>query len=356
MTKGSRVKHAKEGEPYPPSFVDRLMAWIERLPGPAWGFYALAALVIVALGHGLRWLDGSLPAGSFDPERFATDAQTIYPLAILHLLNSTARRSLDDFRPALGKLEAEYEKLRYELTTLSPRFVLIATLIGFLVAALNLTQNPVGWGITSQSSLITNIVAVLFATLSIVSFIGFIGQAIRQVRLIAYIHRSATKINLYESQSHHAFARLTMRTSIGIVFPIYFFTFFLLLFDPNATEGMPAIDTITISIVILISIALFILPLLGMRRRLLDEKTRLLVESDRRFEAAARKLHQRVDADSLERMDDLNKTMASLILEKDTLKKISTWPWEAETMRGFLSSVGLPILLWLITTYLGKFL
>jgi hypothetical protein len=40
--------------------------------------------------------------------------------------------------------------------------------------------------------------------------------------------------------------------------------------------------------------------------------------------------------------------------EKDTLKKISTWPWEADTMRGFVSSVGLPILLYLITTFLGR--
>ncbi len=47
--------------------------------------------------------------------------------------------------------------------------------------------------------------------------------------------------------------------------------------------------------------------------------------------------------------------MTSLLLERETLKKISTWPWEAETMRGFLSSVGLPILLWFITTYLGRF-
>ena len=147
-----------------------------------------------------------------------------------------------------------------------------------------------------------------------------------------------------------------MRTSIALSFPVYFYTFFLSLFDPHATEGMAAIDLIPISIVILISIAYFILPLLGMRRRLSEEKTRLITESDRRFEVAALKLHQRVDADNLEKMDDLNKTLASLILEKDTLKKISTWPWEADTMRGFLSSVGLPLLLWFITTMLGRYL
>jgi hypothetical protein len=87
----------------------------------------------------------------------------------------------------------------------------------------------------------------------------------------------------------------------------------------------------------------------------LEKKNRLTLEADRRIEMTTRDLHQRVGAGTYEQMDDLNKALASLVLEKDNLKKISTWPWEAETMRGFLSSVGLPILLWFITTYLGRF-
>ncbi|MEW6406219.1 MAG: hypothetical protein AB1649_30910 [Chloroflexota bacterium] len=341
-------------QPYPPSFVDRLMAWIERLPGSTWGFYLLATAVIVVLSHGLRWLDGSIATGTFDPFRLANDSLTIYALAILHLLNSTARRSLEEFRPALGKLEEEYEKLRYELTTLSPRFVYITTGIALLLAALSIAGDPVGWGITDDSSLVTKVFSVLGAILGVVSFIGFLAQVIRQVRLIAYIHRSATGISLYESHSHHAFSRLTVRAAIALVFPIYY-TSFVVFLQIGRLGTMSAVDTLLILFFILVSATVFILPLLGMRRRLVQEKTRLMVESDRRFEAAARKLHERVDADSLEKMDDLNKTMASLVLEKDTLKKISTWPWEAETMRGFLSSVGLPILLWFVTTYLSRF-
>lgn len=347
-------KPEKVAQPYPPSFVDRLMAWIERLPGSTWGFYLLATVVIVALGHGLRWLDGSIETGTFDTFRLAGDSLTIYALAALHLLNSTARRSLEDFRPALGKLEAEYEKLRYELTTLSPRFVYITTGIGILLAALSIASDPVGWGITDDSSLVTKVFSVLGATLEIVSFIGFLGQAIRQVRLIATIHRSATNISLYESASHHAFSRLTVRAAIALVFPIYL-TSFVVYLQLGRLGTMSAVDNLMVLSVILISAAVFILPLLGMRRRLVQEKNRLMVESDRHIEMTTHDLHQRVSARTYEKMDDLNKALASLVIEKDTLKKISTWPWEAETMRGFLSSVGLPILLWFITMYLGRF-
>jgi hypothetical protein len=91
-----------------------------------------------------------------------------------------------------------------------------------------------------------------------------------------------------------------------------------------------------------------------MHRRLLNEKSRLSVEIGRRFEAATKRLHDRSDAGDLTDMDGINKQLASLVIEKDTVKKISTWPWETETLRGFLSSIALPILLWLSTTLLGK--
>ncbi|MEW5939384.1 MAG: hypothetical protein AB1750_06975 [Chloroflexota bacterium] len=347
-------KSANEAKAYPPSFVDRLMAWIERLPGSAWIVYLLGTAVIVAVSHGLRWSDGTIPTGTIDAYRLANDSLTIYFLAVLHLLNSTARRSLEDFRPALGKLETEYEKLRYELTTLSPRFVYIMTGIGFLLAALNLADDPSGWGITDDSSLATNVFSVLQGTLQLVSSFGFLGHAIRQVRLIAYVHRSATNINLYESDSHHAFSRLTVRAALALVFPIYFISFVVYLTE-GGIELTSTSTKFLIGFAMLVSAAVFILPLLGMRRRLVEEKNRLMVESDRHIEMTTRDLHQRVGAGTYERMDDLNKALASLMVEKDNLKKISTWPWEAETLRGFLSSVGLPILLWFITTYLGRF-
>src|SRR4030067_2192117 len=88
--------------PYPPSGVDHLMAWIGRLPGPAWAFYGLLAAALILVTHGLRWLDGSLSPGVLDPARAAEAPLVIFFLALMHYLNTTARRSLDAFRPALG--------------------------------------------------------------------------------------------------------------------------------------------------------------------------------------------------------------------------------------------------------------
>jgi hypothetical protein len=106
--------------------------------------------------------------------------------------------------------------------------------------------------------------------------------------------------------------------------------------------------------VVLTSAALFVLPLNGMHRRLVREKSRLVTASNLRFEMAAADLHSLMGQRKFETVDALSKIMTSLVVERDTLKKLSTWPWEPDTLRGFISSIGLPIVLWLITTALSR--
>jgi len=52
--------------PYPPSWIDRLIAWIDDLPMPAWAFYALVTLLTALLANIFLWLDGTLPFPSID--------------------------------------------------------------------------------------------------------------------------------------------------------------------------------------------------------------------------------------------------------------------------------------------------
>jgi hypothetical protein len=81
----------------------------------------------------------------------------------------------------------------------------------------------------------------------------------------------------------------------------------------------------------------------------------MLAEANTRIELTVKRLHEQVDSGSLDNADGLNKNLASLLLEAETLGKASTWPWKPETLRGFLGAVTLPVLVWLITTALGRF-
>ena len=48
--------------------------------------------------------------------------------------------------------------------------------------------------------------------------------------------------------------------------------------------------------------------------------------------------------------------MAALAADRDRLRRVSTWPWSADTLRAFLTSLAIPILLWFLTSFLGRLL
>ncbi len=106
----------------------------------------------------------------------------------------------------------------------------------------------------------------------------------------------------------------------------------------------------------LVAATAFVLPLLGLHRRMVEAKKPLEAAVSQRMEAAITELHRRVDAGDLEGMTELHRTMASLEIERDVLARIPTWPWQPGTLRGVASAVTLPVLVWLIEQILAYYL
>jgi hypothetical protein len=272
-------------------------------------------------------------------------------LALIHYLNSVARHALEDFRPAMEIDEAAYTRLRYELTTIPARGGLVTLGIGAILGILIVWATPADFGVFASSSVVTLIFeGVVIASFGAATVVTLLYHTLRQLHLVSQIHRRATHLDLFQLAPVHAFSALTARTGIGL----YFFSLFIIAADPAMTSHPVAIG-VTAALV-LVGTAAFVLPLNGMHRRLVEEKERLIAEANRRIVALIAKLHHQVDTDSLERSGELNSAMAALITERNLLDNISTWPWKPSTLRGFASSVMLPIVLWLITRYLGQFI
>ena len=102
------------------------------------------------------------------------------------------------------------------------------------------------------------------------------------------------------------------------------------------------------------AVACFVLPLRGMHRRLTAEKDRALAQVTSRLEVVFVRVHERVDQDVLADADKLNLQIASLSAEREALARVSTWPWEAATLTGFLTTLVLPALLWGIQHVLAR--
>jgi hypothetical protein len=67
-------------------------------------------------------------------------------------------------------------------------------------------------------------------------------------------------------------------------------------------------------------------------------------------------LDDRVQSRHFAEVEDLDKVLSSLLGLREVVAKISTWPWHAETLRGFVSALLAPILVWIVTTIRERFL
>jgi hypothetical protein len=115
----------------------------------------------------------------------------------------------------------------------------------------------------------------------------------------------------------------------------------------------PALEALLVAM-IPTAVACFVLPLRGMHRRLAAEKDRALAEVASRFETVFARLHERVDQEVLTDADKFNLQITSLSAEREVLARVSTWPWEPATLTGFLTTLVLPVFLWVIQRVLER--
>jgi len=104
------------------------------------------------------------------------------------------------------------------------------------------------------------------------------------------------------------------------------------------------------------AIAVFVVPLQGMHRRLDAEKDRVTGAADGRMRDLLGELNEAIDARATDRVEALDRTISALRHEREILAKLPTWPWSTGTVRGFGSALLLPIGLFLIQRYLGVLL
>lgn len=116
-----------------------------------------------------------------------------------------------------------------------------------------------------------------------------------------------------------------------------------------------------------LALVAFVLPLRGLHDRLVDEKSRFLGATALRLRTTIAALHELVDSEAVNRTDEtasriaqtridaLSKAQTALIQERDMISRLSTWPWDPSTLRAVVSGIALPIVLFLITRVLDRF-
>ena len=350
--KSQRPADAIVSRPFPPSPFDRLQARVERLPVPPWIFYFLAAFVLALLMHILRWLGGSLPPGSLEVNQLTGAVFPVYFFALTHYLNSFARRALANYKPLLDMGDSDYSSLEYTLATMPIRLGLLAILFGALLGAASFFSAPEGWGVRPSFDVLSRL-ALLIAALAVQSCAMYwIFQTVRQARAIDHIHRLTKAVSIFRRDPVYAFSSLTLRSALGLLLGVYSYLFLSVYLGLAALPT--AIDAMAMGFGIALSIAIFVLPLYSMHSRLAAEKHRTLLDLDDRYIRLFGKFIREVDNEKHAELESTSRAIGALTAQRESVERISTWPWRPETLRSLVSTIALPLVLYLLSRLLGR--
>jgi hypothetical protein len=329
------------------SWIDRLIQAIERLPGPAWLFYVVGILAVTLLINVVLWIDGSTTFGSYSSFQGIFPPFVLYFLALYHYLTRAGSRSLLEFRPLMEADDAEFARIDGELGTLPPRLGWLAIVIAIITLP-NFFLSGQAFGDHEPNTALPYIAAGVAAVFFGATIFCLFFRSIRQLRLVHKLHAHATNISLLQLEPAHAFSGLTARTGAGII---------LLLMlgyirDPSLVSGVWVYSYLIMATA---AIGIFIVPILGMRDRLAREKAHVLGVASDLLQLTSDKLEKRIRADDYANLQGMETAIRALIRKREMVEKISTWPWNPGTIRGFASTLLLPVFLWLVTRLLGRY-
>ena len=328
---------------YTPSWIDRLTAWVEHLPGPSWSYYLGLSIILLLVQSVILWVEGAIPIGTFNPAQVFISGVLAFFLVLFYYLDEQAATAVEILRPALTIGEERYQEMGFRLTTLPSWPTLFASLTMLAIALLSELINETYY---PETLIPFPISAMLFRILYLIGwflFGAFMYHTIHQLRLINYIYTKYTKVNLFRMKPLYAFSNLSALTAGSLAVIIYGF----LIVNPNVDRSDPAI-LIWVFVFLSTALVTFIWPQLGMHRLQDAEQERCLDEAYLRLQATITDLHQQLDDGNLERMEDLNFAISSLEVEINTLKRIRTWPWEPETLQILITALAFPLGLWII--------
>lgn len=326
------------------------MDFFTRLPVPYWLAYGILFVLQSALSLIIAWIDGWVPAYTFNPIVLLFPFWLWGPLAMMTYLDQIALHALATVQPLLRISESELESLKHEYSSMPPRGVLISSIIWTIVYFLLVF-------LARQTFFVDYHISTLYSVFIIFSgFISYtIGSAIyyhsfRQLSLVNRTVRLLSQINLFKLDPYYAFSKVTAQTGISwlILLSVTLLTF------PIQIAALPVLSLLILQVGL--SLDAFVLPLWAIHQRLVAEKRLLTGELNQRVEKLQVKLKESLDQDALDGIDPINTAMSALQTQLDFMHKIPTWPWRAGLLTGFLSAMVLPIVLFVLQLIVGRLL
>lgn len=338
---------AKKNAPQP-SWIDNWIVWIDNLGMPAWLFYLLGVMALTLVFELALWIDGAVPFGTYGMPPAVFPPIFLIFLVLYHYLTKVSSQALHSFSPLL---DVSIE----ELAGIETRFLALPRRISKLLMAISVPMafpfvwgGPTTWGDLLPNSQLPYLVLFLVIVPFNYTFMCLLVRSFRQIKMISELHAQATNIELMKLEPAHAFSKLTSRTGIGL----FLTGLFGLFYNPDSMNSSWSI--LSYIFVVSISLAIFIIPVIGIRSNLQEQKRNELYRMEDLIRITNDSLHQKIENSDFDDLGGIQSALNMLTRERDQIKSVSTWPWNTGTIRGFSSTLILPILLRYLYQYLDN--
>ncbi len=337
---------------YKPSWIDRLLHWVDTLPISPAVFFLLIYIVCVLGMNVPVWLEGIRPPGQFVTTFFFDATWLPFITGFIYLMNKTAENAIASFRPLLEVSQDEFEELATRFKTLPQIPILIFSLLGL---AIGVSESSLRIYIFAQPGppAISEIAWLIFNNSAFVFLPVWFYFAFRQLVQVNRLFGLVKKVNLFDLQQFYGLTSVTL--VVG--------SFFIALANLNyvievfgGTASLTTEENIGIYLTSVgIGLLMVILPLYGIHNKINREKRAVLSELGQQVETLRTDLQADIREHKFENIQGFERSLAALFNLRAQVQAIPAWPWQPGALRNFFSAIGLPLLIWLAQRVLSQY-
>jgi hypothetical protein len=337
---------------YSPSWINRLTVSIRRIPLSAWQKYPILFLLWTAIfGVLSRWIAGVLSLDDWTAYQiYDALSGPLLVWLVLAFMDYFEKEVLEaiDHAGHLGEFSAEdLESIRYRFINMPTRSTLLFSVL-FFILPIPQALDEYGFSSITFSNLLV-IVEWCFTSLIV---LAFVFRMVRFMRQISKFFDHLTKLDLYNLSGIYELPFVAAKSGL----------FLMVLWYANLPINVneDIINTplyLLIAIIVsLIPIGAFIIPIGSLNRRLAREKKTALNSVSLQIKEAFQKVDHDLKNNRLDEMGAMQAAINNLTAKQKYLEAVPTWPWREGTFRITVTTVLLPIVVWLIQQILDRFL
>lgn len=311
----------------------------------------LFAIVLFVISAGLlhwgAWQSGSLARYQFDTLLLFPALWLPSNLLFWFWLDAIARNAITAFAGGIGKSKEETKRLYVDFISISEPIGFILLVAGLVIGTGDSITRAATFGVTQLPLvLVMSLGSILGGVFELFSLF----RLFRQLLLVNALYKNVKNINLFNLFPIYALSRYGY--TIALLFVLATVVIDLLFrFLGGADLGF-----IYIVYTLIISLVVFIAPLLGINRRIRREKEEELQRLGVQLESVYSETEAAVRNRKLAKVLPLRAAAGALKEQMDAVQKVAPWPWNPGSLRNLFLPILLPLFIAILQRYVLTFL